>query len=462
MRSIHSRLLIASSLVLAGFLGITGFALDQAFQNSAETAARQNLQSRIYALLAAADADEQGRLLLPEHLPEGRLSEPDSGLYAMVLSADGSLFWQSASLAGKTLEKASPQNPGERRFHILNNGGSRLSALNYGVAWEDDKGDEQQYTFVITEDMAPMELEHAQFRQSIWRWLGGLAIVLLLAQGWILRWGLYPLREVALDLKKIQLGETSELHGNYPRELKGLTSSLNDLLTHARSVQQRYRNSLDDLAHSLKTPLAFLRSVAEDRHKDCTQLRRVASEEVDRMDGIVQRQVQRAAASGRMTLVKPVGIASVAQRLLTSLEKIYRHKGLQIEQQLSSELLFQGDEGDLMEMLGNLLENACKYASKKVRISGEHNELKLQLNIEDDGPGIPESQLEKLMQRGIRADETVPGQGIGLAVVDEIVDLYDGKLELGVSELGGARLSLLFPAKNLAAIKNLGTTENTE
>lgn len=459
MRSIHSRLLIASSLVLAGFLGVTGFALDQAFQNSAETATRQNLQSRIYALLAAADADEQGRLLLPEHLPEGRLSEPDSGLYAQVMAADGNLFWQSASLVGRTLEKSSPQKPGERHFHILNNGEGRLSALDYGVSWEDDKGDEQQYTFVITEDMGPVELEHSQFRQSLWRWLGGLAIVLLLAQGWILRWGLHPLRGVALDLKKIQQGEASELRGSYPRELKGLTSSLNDLLAHAGSVQQRYRNSLDDLAHSLKTPLAFLRSVAEDRHKPCAQLRQVASEEVDRMDAIVQRQLQRAAASGRMTLAKPVCIASVAQRLLTSLEKIYRHKGLLAEQQLPSELMFQGDEGDLMEILGNLLENAFKFASTHVRISGQYIESGLQLIIEDDGPGIPATELENLIQRGMRADEAVPGQGIGLAVVDEIVGLYDGKLELSASELGGARLSLLFPARNPATIKKLGTTE---
>lgn len=447
MRSIHSRLLIASFLVLAGFLGITGFALDRAFQDSVATAAQEKLQSRVYALLAAADTDERGGLLLPEHLPERRLSEPDSGLYGMVTASNGELFWQSASLLGRSLEKPVEQLPGERSFHILKHKNVQLFVLAYGVAWEDDAGVEQAYTFVIAEDMAPTRAELARFRQSLWRWLGGLAIVLLLAQGWTLRWGLYPLRGVAVDLQNIQQGTTDELQGDYPRELQGLTSGLNALLAHASSVQQRYRNSLDDLAHSLKTPLAFLRSVAEDQRKDCEQLRQAASEQVERMDTIVQRQLQRAAASGRVTLAKPTAIEPIVQRLVKSLNKIYGHKGLMAELELQPGILFQGDEGDLMEMLGNLIENAYKYASSSIRVSAKQEQRQLWLSIEDDGPGIPAGQLEKVVQRGMRADQTTPGQGIGLAVVDEIVSLYAGAMDISSSELGGARLTLRIPLR---------------
>jgi len=445
MRSIHSRLLVASFLILAGFLGITGFALDRAFQDSAATAMQENLQSRIYALLAAADADEQGRLLLPEHLPESRLSEPDSGLYAMVIRSGGELFWQSASLIGRSLQQPSLQPPGKKYFRTLDTQDVQLSMLEYGVSWEDDAGSEQQYTFVIAEDMAPMQAELTRFRQGLWRWLGGLAIVLLLAQGWILRWGLNPLRDVAVDLQNIQLGTAEALQGNYPRELHGLTSSLNALMEHVRSVQQRYRNSLDDLAHSLKTPLAFLRSVAEDQNKDCDQLRQAAFEQVERMDTIVQRQLQRAAASGRVTLAKPTAIEPIVQRLVKSLNKIYRHKGVTTELDLQPGILFQGDEGDLMEMLGNLIENAFKFASSSIRISATSRQQELLLSIEDDGPGVPVTQLGNVVQRGMRADQTLPGQGIGLAVADEIVSLYQGKLEISNSESGGARLTLRFP-----------------
>ena len=447
MRSIHSRLLIASSLVLAGFLGITGFALDRAFRDSAATAAEEKLQSRIYALLAAADADAQGRLLLPEHLPERRLSEPDSGLYAMVIASDANLFWQSASLAGRSIHISSQQAPGNRNFRTLEIGDSQLLALDYGVSWEDDTGAEQQFTFVIAEDMQPMQAELERFRQSLWRWLGGLALVLLMAQGWILRWGLHPLRGVAADLQKIRQGAAGELKGDYPRELRGLTSSLNELLAHASSVRQRYRNSLDDLAHSLKTPLAFLRSVAEDQHKDCEHLRQVASEQVERMDTIVHTQLQRAAASGRITLAKPVAVEPVVRRLVKSLDKIYQHKGLATELRLEPGVTFSGDEEDLMEVLGNLLENAFKFAESSISVTAEQGPGELLLSIGDDGPGIPAQQMEQVLRRGGRADQAlpVPGQGIGLAVVDEIVSLYHGSLEISASEIGGARLLLRFP-----------------
>lgn len=447
MQSIHSRLLIASSLVLTGFLGITGFALDRAFHDSALTATQENLQSRIYALLAAADTDEQGRLLLPEHLPERRLSEPDSGLYAMVLAADAGIFWQSASLAGRSIQDLSHQTPGSRHFHTLKNAGSQLLVLDYGVAWEDDTGAEQQFTFVVAEDMKPMQTELERFRESLWRWLGGLAIVLLLAQGWILRWGLRPLRGVAVDLHNIRQGATEELKGDYPRELRGLTSSLNELLAHASSVRQRYRNSLDDLAHSLKTPLAFLRSVAEDQHQECTQLRKVASEQIERMDSIVQTQLQRAAVSGRITLAKPIALEPIVHRLVKSLNKIYQHKKLSIELNIQPGVMFRGDEEDLLEMLGNLLENAFKFASSSIHVSAKQTQDELVLSIDDDGPGIPPQQMERVVQRGVRTDQAVhvPGQGIGLAVVDEIVSLYDGRLEISNGETAGARLLLRFP-----------------
>ena len=447
MQSIHNRLLIASSLVLAGFLGITGFALDRAFNDSAIAAARENLQSRVYALLAAADADEQGRLLLPEHLPERRLSDPDSGLYAMVINADAGLFWQSASLAGRTIRDLAHQSPGKRHFHTLRNAGSQLLALDYGVAWEDDTGVEREFTFVVAEDMRPMQAEIERFRMSLWRWLGGLAIVLLMAQGWILRWGLSPLRGVAGDLRNIQQGATDQLEGDYPRELRGLTSSLNELLAHASSVRQRYRNSLDDLAHSLKTPLAFLRSVAEDQQQDCNQLREVTSEQVERMNSIVQTQLQRAAVSGRTTLAKPIALEPLVGRLVQSLKKIYQQKKLAIDVNIQPGIVFRGDEEDLLEMLGNLLENAFKFADSGIRISASQTRDELLLGIEDDGPGIPPKQLQQVVQRGIRADreQPVPGQGIGLAVVNEIVSLYKGKLEISNGESAGAKLVLRFP-----------------
>jgi len=170
------------------------------------------------------------------------------------------------------------------------------------------------------------------------------------------------------------------------------------------------------------------------------------SEQVDRMDTIVQCQLQRAGASGRITLAKPIAIEPVVRRLVKSLNKIYQEKGLAVELRMQSGTTFRGDEEDLMEMLGNLLENAYKYAGSGIRVSVEQTTEELLLSIEDDGPGIPAPQIDQVVQRGIRADQVpfVPGQGIGLAVVDEIVSLYHGEMEISNSKLGGARLLLRF------------------
>ena len=442
MRSIHLRLLLMATLVLAGFLGITGWALDSAFRKSSEAALREKLQSHVYGLLAAADVDARGRMQLPENLPEPRFSRPDSGLYAFVSTADGKLLWRSRSSLGLTIPAAPSLPAGKFRFKRLD--GHFL--FSYGVEWEDDAGDSQAFTFNVVEQVQPFEAQLAAFRLNLWAWLGGLALALLLVQALVLRWGLRPLRRVEDDLQAIHQGRKKRLAGEYPAELLGLTSSLNALMEHADSVQQRYRNSLDDLVHSLKTPLAYLSTVLQDSKVPCSKLRETTVEQLDRMDHIVQHQLSRAAVAARSALTEPVALAPVVTRLLDTLEKIYAEKKLNCVRELDTRAVFHGDEADLMEVMGNLLENAFKYANSKVRVSiAENGELLL---IEDDGPGIPASRWNELLQRGKRADETVAGQGIGLSVAYEIITLYGGTLEAGRSTLGGLALRIRFPARD--------------
>jgi two-component system sensor histidine kinase PhoQ len=186
MHSIHSRLLLAASLVLAGFLGATGLALDKAFRVSAEAAMQERLQSYIYALLAAADEDSDGRMIPPQELPEPRFSKPDSGLYAVITRHDGEPVWHAASLTGRDIGAGEQQTPGERRFSRLERPDLQLYTLAFGVAWEDDAGTEALYTFTVAEDTTVFQAEIDSFRSTLWRWLGGMALVLMLAQGAIL------------------------------------------------------------------------------------------------------------------------------------------------------------------------------------------------------------------------------------------------------------------------------------
>jgi len=446
MHSLHSRLLLAASLVLAGFLGATGLALDKAFRVSAEAAMQDRLQSHVYALLAAADEDIDGRMIPADELPEPRFSKPDSGLYAVISNHNGEPQWRSSSLTGRDLGLEEQQKPGERRFSRLARSGMQLYAFAFGVAWEDYAGMETLYTFTVAEDTSVFQAEIDSFRSTLWRWLGGMALVLLLAQGFILRWGLRPLRTVTNDLQQIEQGRSDRLDGHYPKELTGLTSSLNSLIEHSKAVQVRYRNSLDDLAHSLKTPLAILQSSEPDGSNDPGDSHELVREQVERMDEIISHQLQRAAVSGRTTLAKPVSVGKVVERLVRSLDKVYREKQVTVDLELDPSVTFTGDEADLTEILGNLLENAYKYCNRAVRASVSTNQHAegVEIDIEDDGPGIAAEQVDTLLQRGKRMDESIPGQGLGLSMANEIITVYGGHLVFADSPLGGTLLQVRF------------------
>lgn len=452
MRSLHSRLLLAATLVLAGFIGATGLALDKAFRVSAEASMQDRLQSYIYALLAAADEDEGGGMIPPQEIPEPRLSKPDSGLYAMIAAADGTALWHSPSVAGRHVNIVQPQSPGQRDFRRITQAGIGLYAISFGVAWEDYAKAEELYTFTVAEDTSAFAEQIDSFRTSLWSWLGAMAVVLLLAQGLILRWGLRPLRTVESDLQRIEQGTAEHLDGVYPKELTGLTSSLNSLIEHSKLVQTRYRNSLDDLAHSLKTPLAIMQSFSEGKSEQIGQERTLVREQVERMDEIIDHQLQRAAVSGRATLAVSVPLQPVLERLLRILDKVYREKQVEVGLELDPGASFSGDEADLTEVLGNLLENAYKYCSGQIRVS-VHCEKKaaaaqgLEISIEDDGRGIGPEMIDTVLQRGKRMDETVPGHGIGLSMAREIIDVYGGELEIGSSSLGGALLRVHFDGR---------------
>lgn len=444
MHSLHLRLTLAASLVLTAFLGLAGYALDRAFRDSAETAVRERLQAHIYGLLAAADIDRQGTLNLPDSLPEERFQRPGSGLYAQVTGADGTVVWRSPSLLGQSLPEAPQLPPGTWTFTRVPDGhADGLFVLGFGSAWEVDERS-LDFTFSVIEEPQAYAAQVAQFRRSLGTWFGALALGLLIAQGLVLRWGLNPLRRVERDLAAVEAGTHETLSGAYPRELRGLTDNLNALLKTERGRLARYRDALADLAHSLKTPLAVLRGA---RHADTGQdLEQLVREQTERMTQIVDYQLQRAATSGRTTLMTPVAIAPLLRRILDSLAKVYAERGLDLNLDADVALQFRADPADLMELCGNLLDNACKWARSTVTVNCSGGDGMLRLIIEDDGPGIDDKHHEEVMRRGHRLDEAQPGHGQGLGIVHDIAKLYGGSLKLDRSELGGLKVILTLPS----------------
>ncbi|MFO1350571.1 MAG: ATP-binding protein [Gammaproteobacteria bacterium] len=447
MLSLTARLLIAASLVLIAALGITGFALDRAFRASAQIAVRDRLQAQVYILLGAAEFDALERLTLPKALPEARFSTPGSGLYALIGDRDNHIVWRSDSLLGLSLDplpNAPP--PAQPLFTTLADPTqSGVFVLGFTVNWETAANRYQRYTFWVAEAPQAFNAQVYRFRRNLWTWLLTPALILLGAQGFILRWGLKPLRQVARQVREIESGSRHLLEGSYPRELRPLTDNLNNLIKQNRSHLERYRNALGDLAHSLKTPLAVLRGAVE-KSTSQTELLATVQTQVERMNQTVDYQLQRAAASGRSALAAPIEVAPIVRKVVDSLAKVYADKHLRFTSEIAPQARFHGDQGDLLEVLGNLADNACKWARTGLTIRARQAHGALILEVEDDGPGIPAPQREFILQRGKRADPAVPGYGIGLAVVRDIVEeVYGGQLEIGASPLGGAALAAHFP-----------------
>lgn len=454
MRSLSGRLLIAASVVLTAFFGLTGLTLDRAFQDSALSAVKDRLQAQVYMLLGAADINALNRLTLPQALPEARFSTPDSGLYADAMDAKGNLVWRSPSLLGMALPFfPAVRDPGDTQFAPLESpDGAPLFLLAFTVSWEIAPNEYRLYTFRVAETQRNFLDQLWSFRRSLWGWLLAATGVLLTVQGLILRWSLKPLRRVATEVTDIEAGQRTELSVDYPEELRPLTINLNALIHQGRTLLERYRNALGDLAHSLKTPLAVLRG-ALDNSASSEELRQVLGEQLERMNRTVDYQLQRAAASGQIALSVPLPVASLARRILDSLAKVYADRALDLRCEVEKSTEFHGDEGDLLEILGNLADNACKWADRQVVVRARPAEYdgraELIVEVEDDGPGIPDEQAPLLLNRGQRADPTVAGHGIGLAVVRNLVEeVYYGKLEISRGPLGGAliRARLRFQA----------------
>ncbi|SEP64774.1 two-component system, OmpR family, sensor histidine kinase PhoQ [Solimonas aquatica] len=443
LRSFRSRLLAATATLLLGFVVLGGVALEKAFESALLQSQQDKLEGLIYALLAAASTNRQGELTITlDAVPDRRLREPLSGLQAALFDERGVMVWAST----QELQATPPSKPavGEWRFeHLRKPDAFRLS---FGLRWIDSDGNEPRlFTVSVIDNTASYERQAQVYRRTLWGWLGATAASLSIGLLVILRWGLLPLRRIGDELHRIEKGEQGEILGEYPDELKPLTRDLNAMIVSERSQQTRYRNALGDLAHSLKTPLAVLRGLGSDQEIPDPQ-RLQLDEQLSRMHHIVDHQLRRAAAVGSRTLTEPVALKPLSDKIMQALAKVYSERAIRFENELDVNLRQRADQGDLYEMLGNLLENAAKYGQQRVRLSAQNEARLTLLHIDDDGPGWPD-EPQKLLQRGVRADTRKPGQGIGLAAVHEIVQAYGGELRFGHSPLGGARISLVLPSR---------------
>ncbi len=447
--SLQARQLLAASLGLVAFLGLTGYALDRAFVDAADSTMRQRLQNYALAYMRGTELLRNGDIVTPEAPPDERLMRVGSGLYASIVAGDK--YWQSESAIGRDLPLQDTLPPGVERYEgPIDTPSGPIYRQSMGMAWEVSDIHDVHVTLHVAESSAALDRQVAAFRRTLWGYLGGAGVLLLILQSVVLRWSLSPLRRVVADMEQVTAGAKERLDGHYPQELGLLTDGLNELIDVGRDQIERTRNILGDLAHSLKTPLAVIRSELDSDH-GVRVIGNTIEEQVARMNQIVAYQLSRAAASGHQTFAAPIPIAACAEEIVQALEKVYAAKNVLCEFDVDATASFYGERGDLMELLGNLLENAFKWAQHRVLLTVQTQTIAPQrragllLMVEDDGPGIAPADVEHLLQRGVRGDERVHGHGIGLAIVQDLVRAYRGELHVERSqELGGACFAVRF------------------
>ncbi len=437
---IQARLLLITTVVLGSFLSLAGLVLDRSFRASVLSGAEEQLKLVTYSLMGSMEKNGPVLTFGPE-LPEPRLHQPESGLYAAVVGRDDAARWQSPSAITTSVRFPPPDFSVLGRFEfgeIAGEDGKALFFTSYAVIWED----ESVLVFSVATDQRPFLTTIADFRRNLYIGLGAVILFFVAAQALAVRWGLRPLRTMAGEVRELEEGRRESLSRAYPVELEGLAENLGRFIAHEERSRSRYRKAMEDLAHSLKTPLAVMRNELASRTGDGGNV--LVREQLDRMEATVTHQLSRASVSGPSVVGKPVDVCELVNRLLRALGTAYRHRHIEVQQNLPAALAVRGDERDLMEMLGNLLENAFKYTRRRVAVRG-WREDRVVLVIDDDGPGIDPSLREEVLNRGSRADELRPGQGIGLAMVSELVAAYGGELTIARSPWGGASLRLELP-----------------
>jgi len=439
INTLSFRLLLSAGLVFVAFFVLALLVLERGFRESAQESLQEKLQLQIYSLLSVADMTHSGRLKMPSILREPRFSEPNSGLSAVIRRADKRLIWRSYSTLGAKEIAFTEVEPGNPVF-IADD--KHRFVLHYAVVWENEKtGIGYKYIFSIAENGDFVNQQVQRFRGTLRRWFFSVALVLMMIQFVVLRWSLKPLRRIVKDLAAIEAGEKSSLDGHYPSELLGLADNINAFISSERAHLERYRNTLADLSHSLKTPLAILRGCIE---KEII-LPEAVQAQISRMNEIVEYQLQKAAAKGRRKLIGKVYAAEIICKIISSLEKVYRDKQIIFTVEVDSTLQVYCEEGDLYEIAGNLLDNAAKWCQKTIKVSLVQQDKFVLLQIEDDGKGIAPEKLHDILKRGVRADEKIQGHGIGMAVVSELVELLGGELAGESSELGGMKWFVYLP-----------------
>lgn len=460
--SLALRLFLAATAWTVAILLVTGFVLSSVYRQSVERAFDRRLGVYLKTLIAELASPDETTEKLGQSMGEPLFELPLSGWYWQVtrlgtgspdVKASRSLW--DASLPHLQELGVPAALGGLRQSYALGPENQRLRIAERTV----DLGEEGRFLVSVAGAASEIDEELRAFDWAIFITFAILAVVLLLTTLFQVRFGLAPLKRISESLAAIRSGAAERLAGSFPEEIAPLARETNALIEANREIVERARTHVGNLAHALKTPLSVIVNEASGRAGD--PLAEKVREQADIMRDQVARHLERARLAARYTTVGSVTeVAPVTTALARTMEKIHRDRGIAIDVDVPADARFRGERQDLEEMVGNLVDNACKWARERVSISVLAPDYKaapapaapgdgepmLHIVVDDDGPGLDEQQRGEVGNRGRRLDETKPGSGLGLSIVMELTRLYGGELKLGTSPLGGLRAELVLPS----------------
>jgi signal transduction histidine kinase len=438
-RSLTARLVLVAALGALPALLIAGASLLWLFSERIESRFDAVLTAYQQQLIAGAELSADGALQLSAQPADPYFNLPFSGWYWQVSEGDRTLA-QSPSAGPLQGREGLPISSFEGAADWIGPGDVELRAVARAVRLP---ASDAPLRVVVMGPHAEIDREVLSFGVQLALALGGLGLAFLLATALQVRYGLLPLGALRAALHKVRKGTAPRLAGDYPREVAPLVDELNEVLAHNEALISRARVQAGNLAHALKSPLTVLRQelteLTDERGEILRDQVAIIGDQVERVLARIRAAGPLSAAAGRTR------VSTVLRDLSFSLDIIHRERGVAIDLDCADEAVFAGDAADLAEMLGNLMDNACKWAKSCVRASVAAGGQHLVILIDDDGPGIPPARRNAALTRGGRLDETVPGSGLGLDIVRELAELYRGSLRLTESPLGGLRAQLELP-----------------
>jgi len=446
--SIAFRLVLAAALWIAAALIVGGLLLSNLFREPLEQAFEQRLTYLLQSLISVADLRADGTISEERPVGEPRFLRQFSGWYWQIGRAeDRQILARSRSMWDFEIPVAAETaGTGPRRYRIAGPLKQDLGVIEQIVTEDGVPG---RFVFTVAVDRAELTGTIDAFNQTLMWSLGALGIGLLIAILAQVYYGLRPLKRIRSALADIRDGRSERLEGAFPAEVTPLADELNGLLDHTGEVLGRARAHVGNLAHALKTPLAVLTNESAQPTPDIAA---TVGQQTELMRRHVEHHLARARAIGQAPLMRShTELRPVLDAVARTLEKIHTERGISVRVSGGDELAFRGEQHDLEEMLGNLVDNACKWAQSEVRIAAEaassvgSGGMQIAISVDDDGPGVAAELRDGLFARGQRGDETTPGSGLGLSIVRDIAVLYGGEVTLGDSPLGGLRAQLTVP-----------------